>query len=94
MVALAEHSNVNGSACTMLINKGFRVWYDDERELYFAEKDGWDFCARTACGLLGLVAIYEFVEPTECSRAWWFVEDPQFQLSHEKPDYVPVWKRQ
>ena len=71
MPALSEYSNVYDSAVSILRKKGYQVWYDRDADLFCAEKDGWDFQSDSPCGLLGLVAIYEFHEPTEYSDGWW-----------------------
>ena len=71
MPALSQYANVNSTALAVLEEKGYQVWYEKETELYYAEKDGWDFAADDPCGLLGVVAIYEFKRPRQYSEYWW-----------------------
>lgn len=71
MPALGEYSNVYDTAVTLLRQKGFQVWSDDSTELYFAERDGWDFASESPVGLLGLVAIFEAVQPAKYREYWW-----------------------
>lgn len=40
MPALSEYTNVYNTALNVLDKKGFRTWYDDEVDMFFAEKDG------------------------------------------------------
>jgi len=95
MPALAEYSNVYNSALLILRNKGFQVWLDESTGLYCAEKDGWDFQADTPCGLLGVVAIFEYKQPSEYREYWWREEgqDIYSNLPRQPQAYKPVWKR-
>jgi hypothetical protein len=95
MAALSEYANVHDTALKILLKKGYQVWLDDEAELYCAEKDGWDFRAESPCGLLGVVAIYEFKNPGAYSEYWWKEggENVFLNISHEQPAYTPVWKK-
>src|SRR5690242_8676305 len=70
MPALSEYTNVYGTALAILKEKGYQLWRD-ANDLYWAEKDGWDFASRSPCGLLGLIAIYEHRKPTEFDEYWW-----------------------
>jgi hypothetical protein len=58
MPTLSEYSNVYNTALNILDKKGFSVWYDESLEMFFAERNGWDFMSETPCGLLGIVSIY------------------------------------
>lgn len=60
MPALSEYTNVYNTALNILDKKGFSTWYDDEIDMFCAEKDGWDFMAESPCALLGVVSIYEY----------------------------------
>ena len=71
MPALSQYTNVESTAVAVLRTKGFQVWEDREAELIWAEKDGWDFAADSACALLGVVAIYEAVRPATYEQYWW-----------------------
>ena len=92
MPALSEYSNVHATAFRVIADKGFRVWYDAHHDAYFAERDGWDLRADSPCGLLGLVAIFEHVGPSEFREYWWRLER-DFELPRQAPDYRPVWQR-
>jgi hypothetical protein len=96
MAALAEHLNVFDTAVDILTKKGFQVWYDKPADLYYAERDGWDFASPTPVGLLGVVAIFEHVKPTTYAEYWW--KSPKVGLRRNLPatppsQYVPVYKR-
>lgn len=92
MPALSEHSNVYSTAVSILRKKGFNLWYDKATDHFFAEKDGWDFCSDSPCGLLGLVAIYDSAKPEGYSEYWW--REPNAvdytKLPSVPPDYKSV----
>jgi hypothetical protein len=78
MPALSEYANVSATAFEVLRAKGFQVWVDESMKMYCAERDGWDFLADSPCGLLGVVAIFEHVKPTEFKDYWWrLARDPE-----------------
>jgi hypothetical protein len=87
MPALAEFN----TALHILQMKGYRVWLD-ERNYFWAEKDGWDFVGDSPCGLLGVVAIYEHKRPSDFHYNWWKdTGDVDFnKLPRKAPDYIPV----
>jgi hypothetical protein len=95
MPALSEYSNVYNTAILILERKGFRVWVDSKTSLYCCERDGWDFMADTPCGLLGVVAIFEFKTPKECGEYWWREDGPDRygSLPTQAPEYVSVVDR-
>jgi hypothetical protein len=76
MPTLSEYSNVYNSALLVAKNKGYDVWYNSETNFYCAQKGGWDFWAKSPCGLLGLIAMFEHLSPTEYKSYWWQVEGP------------------
>ena len=92
MPALGEYTNVYNSALNILKSKGFQSWYDKETELFCTEKGGWDFMAESPCGLLGLVAMYEFIKPEKYEEYWWRVNDEQLYdgLPRAPKEYVSV----
>lgn len=94
MAALSEHSNVNDIAMNIIIKKKFQVWYDEESMHFYAEKDGWDFCSGSMCGLLGLIAIFESLEPTEYRENWWRNDQlSDYRNAPRRPkQYHPVWR--
>ncbi|MFL9481689.1 hypothetical protein ACI6Q2_02855 [Chitinophagaceae bacterium LWZ2-11] len=92
MPALSEYSNIHDSIFNILSNKGYKVWIDVEKEIYWAEKDGWDFCALSPCALLGVVSIFEYKKP-DCYREYWWREDgdaSESSLSTVSPAYISV----
>ncbi len=92
MPSLSEYTNVYNSVLNILKKKGFQSWYDEDSELFCTEKDGWDFMAESPCGLLGLVALYEFVKPKKYDEYWWRVneEDIYEKLPNKPNEYVSV----
>jgi hypothetical protein len=96
MPTLSEYSNVYNTALVVLQQKGFQVWYDEALDAYLAERDGWDFQSETPCGLLGLVAIFEYKQPDAYGEYWWKEDDPALYGNlPERPlrEYIPVWKK-
>jgi hypothetical protein len=71
MPLLYDYTNVYSTALTILRNKGFQVWRDPEGQLFWAERDGWDFASPTPTGLLGLIAIFEYQSPMVYKEYWW-----------------------
>jgi hypothetical protein len=96
MPALSEYTNVYNTAVNILHKKGFSVWYDDKQHLFWAEREGWDFCSESPCGLLGLVAIYEYKKPDACSDYWWkdAAGANHMKLPRVAPKYTPVYKKE
>ncbi len=95
MAALSEYANVHNTALHVLYAKGFQVWHDKETDLYCAERGGWDFMAESPTSLLGVVAIYEYRNPSRYAEYWWREEGPaDFRNLPSKPKpYKPVWKK-
>jgi hypothetical protein len=93
MPALSEYSNVYDVAIGVLEKKGFQVWFDRGRDMFFCEKNGWDFSSESPCGLLGLVAIYEQVAPEGYSEYWWTMptQTTHRSLPSSPTTYKPVW---
>lgn len=75
MPALFEYTNVYGTALEILKEKGYQIWYQESDSTYWAEKDGWDFVSRSPCGLLGLIAIFEYRNPQHYREYWWRAEE-------------------
>lgn len=78
MPSLSAYRNVFGAAHEALRRKGFQVWKDGE--LFWCEKDGWDFCADDPMQLLGLVSLFELVAPEQYEEYWW-----RLAYEHEIP---------
>ncbi|HHQ6590076.1 TPA: hypothetical protein ACSTLU_001620 [Serratia fonticola] len=92
MPALSEYTNVYNTALNVLDKKGFRTWYDDEVDMFCAEKDGWDFMAESPCALLGVVSIFEYKKPSSYREYWWKLEEKKLfpDTQTEKPSYISV----
>ena len=95
MPSLSAYSNVVNTALVILHRKGFQTWYDAKTDHYWAEKDGWDFAASGAVELLGIVEIYENLNPIEFSEYWWKLDSPRLdgKLPRKPRKYRPVWKK-
>jgi hypothetical protein len=95
MPALSEYSNVYNDALLILLKKGYQVWYSKDADVYCAERNGWDFQADTPCGLLGIVAIYEFRQPAAYVEYWWREDgsDVYHQLPEQPRPYKSVVER-
>ena len=95
MAALADYTNVLDTALSVLIKKGYQVWFDKMTSEYWAEKDGWDYVSSSPVALLGLVAIYEFHQPTAWTEYWWRI--PADNLARRLPSvpkpYVAIYRR-
>ncbi len=96
MPSLSEYTNVYDTALFILREKGYQLWVDEARQVFCAEKDGWDFEADSPCGLLGIVAIFEARRPTTYAEYWWREKDADLYRSLPKaPEraYEPVWRK-
>jgi hypothetical protein len=93
--ALGDYPNVWDSALAVLEEKGYAVWHSPGADLYYAQRDGWDFAADTPTALLGLVAIYEHRDPAGYAENWWRAQPrhKSTELPATPPDYIPVWQR-
>lgn len=95
MAAIADYTNVHDTALRVLLEKGYQIWCDEKSNEYWAEKDGWDYVSRSPVALLGLIAIYEYRQPTAWSEYWWRAPDYEIGLrvpSKPKP-YTPIYAR-
>jgi len=96
MATLADHTNVFNTALLVLQQKGYQLWHDAESHIYYAEKDGWDFASSSPVGLLGVVAIYDFLQPQAWKEYWWRLSDETLyrRLPGSPPQpYEPVYIR-
>jgi len=93
MAALSEHSNVYNTALIVLTQKGYQLWYDEGTDDYCAEKDGWDFRSPTPCGLLGLVAIFEYKRPDALTEYWWRESGPDLYGRGKLPPVPKAFRR-
>jgi hypothetical protein len=93
MPALGYYTNLHNTAFVILQRKGYRVWADGD--MICAEKGGWDFMADDPVQLLGLISIYEALQPSDYREYWWKIDEPGLHgnIPEGPPDYVPVWQR-
>jgi hypothetical protein len=94
MPALSEYANVYDTALAVLEQKGFSVWKNEKTDLFYAQREGWDFVAENPISLLGLVAIYEHKKPEAYCEYWWKTASAQGSQSLPTiaPEYVSVTK--
>lgn len=95
MATLADHPNVYNTALALLERKGYQLWHDGESNLYYAEKNGWDFASGSPVALLGLVAIFEAQQPEGFREYWWRIDEPKLyrHLRATPKEYVPVYRK-
>jgi hypothetical protein len=86
---LSEYTNVYGTALVILKKKGYQLWRDGTK-MFWAEKDGWDFCSDSPCGLLGLIAIFETIQPDAYREYWW--RTPEQIDTAEMPEVPSPYK--
>ncbi|MBP3956500.1 hypothetical protein J8F10_14570 [Gemmata sp. G18] len=84
-MGLASHSNVHNTCLRILDARGYtlRVTGEVIEEgqyptdcHWIAEKDDFYFCADNPIELLGLVAIRDYMQPTEDVPYWWRTKGP------------------
>jgi hypothetical protein len=95
MPTLSAYTNVENTALVILQEKGFQIWYAREYDLFYAEKNGWDFAANGAVELLGVIAIFEHQNPKSFREYWWKIDDPDLvrNLPAKPNPYKPVWRK-
>ncbi len=95
MPTLSAYSNVENTSLIILQEKGFKAWYEQDSDLYYAEKNGWDFAASSITELLGLVAIFEYHKPESYKEYWWKISDKWLldDIPISAPEYSPVWNK-
>ena len=71
MPTLSDYTNVYDVAIEIILEQGFQVWYDREEQLFYCERDGWDFAAESPSALLGIVSVYSFIQPDTYCESWW-----------------------
>lgn len=76
MPDLSAYLNVYNTALVIIERKGWTLRYEDSREWWLAEKDGWELLADDPMQLLGLVAIHEHHAPEQKKEYWWRIDEP------------------
>lgn len=78
MASLGSHANVWETCLQLMNRRGYSLeteYPDDEDDeglsMWFAAKDGFTFAADNPIELLGLVTVYEDVQPKEDRPYWW-----------------------
>ena len=80
MAALASAGNVYNACLHILRNKGFELWVQEDGVdsegaaiiTYFAKKGEYDFAAPNPIELMGLVGIYEYINPSDPPNHYWW----------------------
>ncbi len=95
MPALSYYSNVQNTALNLIAGRGYQIWHDPSNHHYCAEKDGWDFMANEPVQLLGLISIFETLDPSEYREYWWRIREPRLydSLANSPKDFTPVYQR-
>lgn len=84
-MSLSSHANAYNTCLRILRARGFALHVEGEMTadgcypvdaLWVAEEAGFRFAADNPIELLGLVAVYDHVRPTEARPYWWSVEGP------------------
>lgn len=97
-MGLASHLNVFNSCLRILRAKGYELSVSGERTPdgglpyeahWIAERDGFYFCGDNPIELLGLVAIYDHVQPAADEPYWWRVHDSDEDLWAELLETLP-----
>ena len=82
-MGLASNANVRNTCLRILRQRGYALCVEGELDAdgcypvdahWIAEKDGFHFCGDNPIELLGLVAIYDHVQPDEDKSYWWVVD--------------------
>lgn len=82
-MSLGSHGNVYNTCLRILQNRGFTLRVEGEMTdegcypsdaTWIAVKDSFYFAADNPIELLGLVAVYDYVQPKEDRPYWWRVE--------------------
>lgn len=83
MASLGSAANVYATCLRILRGKGYALARDvgdyeadDGPHGYRAQKDGFTFAGDNPIELLGLVAVYEHVQPSRDEPYWWVVDGP------------------
>ena len=81
-MGLASNGNVRNTCLRILRQRGYALRVEGELDadgcypaeaFWIAEKNGFHFCGDNPIELLGLVAIYDHVQPKEDESYWWVV---------------------
>jgi hypothetical protein len=84
MMGLSSHINVWNTCLRLLREKGYALHVEGELDqegmirpgkcLWIADKEGFHFCGDTPIELLGLTAVYEFLQPLNDASYWWRID--------------------
>ena len=84
-MSLSSNFNVYNTCLRILRVRGFELHVEGELDadgcyptdvVWIAKKAGFRFMTHNPIELIGLVAIYDHVQPTENRPYWWLVEGP------------------
>jgi hypothetical protein len=85
MTDLSSYPNVYNTCLVIIERRGFKLSYDRTAEAWFAEKRGFTLRADNPAELLGIVSIFEEIEPVEHGEYWWKIDEPDL-LSKLDPE--------
>ncbi|HEY1068097.1 MAG TPA: hypothetical protein VGE52_18380 [Pirellulales bacterium] len=87
-MSLASHVNAYNTCLQILRSRGYALEVSGELEAdgtypaachWIARRDGFYFCGDNPIELLGLAAVYDFVQPPVDRPYWWKIEGPDIQ---------------
>ncbi len=96
---VASHLNVYKSCLRILREKGYRLEVKGERAadgsfpveaFWIARRDDFYFCGDNPIELLGLVAMYDHLQPKADVPYWWQVHDTKENLWADLLDTLPL----
>jgi hypothetical protein len=82
-MSLGSNGNVRNTCLRILRNRGYEIKVEGELSedgcfptdaLWIAEKDNFRFMGDNPIELLGLVAIYDYIQPSKDVPYWWRVD--------------------
>ena len=81
-MSLSSHPNVCNTCLRILRGRGYALRLEGDPDgstldmLWVAQKNDFVFKAHNPIELLGLTAVYEFVQPSKDQPYWWQVDGP------------------
>ncbi len=84
MPDLSAYLNVYNTALAVIEEKGFEIQFDEKKEWWFASRNGWQLMADDPIQLLGLVAIFEFKNPSQKNEYWWKIGELELYSKYDK----------
>lgn len=76
MTQLSSYPNVFNTCLVLLRREGFNLAYDKANDVWKAERNEFQFKADNPIELLGLVSIYQKLQPKDQKEYWWQINEP------------------